>query len=198
MSHMRDGIRHLEGKAVAATELESGDLLVEGWVVRFDGVDRQGENFAPGALQRGIKGLLSGAAALCFHHDHSKAIGTVLGLEEVAGKGVYLRARVDRQEPGSPLRYIYEGVRKGSYKGLSVGGFFRRGLREGGTKIVDCDLVEVSITPTPVHPRTGLVTVEAKALTQRERAAILDDVQRRVDLLSLTLDIDAIRRATQR
>src|SRR4051812_22202874 len=107
----------LDGKALASAELESGDLIVQGYCALWNGVDREGENFEPGAFKRGIKAFLEGHAALCFHHKPSQGIGKVLELREDA-KGLLLRARVDKQDPSSPLYYIYNAVKRGTYKGL--------------------------------------------------------------------------------
>ncbi len=158
-----------EGKAVV-TELDDGDLLIEGYAADFSGEDREGENFAPGAFERGIKSFLTGQAALCFHHQNDKGIGSVLELRE-EGKGLYMRARVDKQEPTSPLYYIYNGIKKGTYKGLSVGGFFKRKWQEGKRRIADVDFTEISVTPVPVHPGTGFSVVAGKALEDMQEPA---------------------------
>lgn len=164
-----------EGKATAdavtfdtdsVTETEDGDLVIEGLAANFEGLDRTNENFGDGAFQRGIKSFLRGQGALCFHHKHDHGIGRVLDLREEEGKGLWLKARVDKQQPTSPLRYIYDGIRKGTYRGLSVGGFFKR----AGRKIVDVDLTEVSVTPVPVHPGTGFAVVAGKALADLDSA----------------------------
>lgn len=161
----------VEGKALedgtaeqTVTELENGDLLIKGYAAVWDGDDRQGENFMEGAFERGIKSFLGSQAALCFHHKHDHGIGKVLGLQE-DGKGLAIEARVDKQEPSSPLYYIYNGIKKGTYNGLSVGGFFKRKLTEAGQKISDMDFTEISVTPVPVHPGTSLSVVAGKALS---------------------------------
>lgn len=160
-----------EGKAVEdgptqiVTELEDGDLLIEGWAADFTGLDRQNENFAPGAFQRGIQSFLSGTAPLCYHHKHDKVLGKVLDLREEEGKGLKLRARVDGATRNHPeLGTIYGQIRNGSIAALSVGGFFKRKLTANGWKIVDVDMTEISTTAVPVHPRTSFAVVAGKAL----------------------------------
>lgn len=162
----------LEGKAVddpIVTELDDGDLRIQGWAANFEGDDRQGENFAPGAFERGIKSFLNGQAALCYHHKHDQCIGKVLDLKEDPDKGLWIDARVDKQEPTSPLYHIYNGVRKGSLSGLSVGGFFKRAWVDAKRKIADMDFTEISVTPVPVHPGTGFSVVAGKALEGMEQ-----------------------------
>ncbi len=161
-----------EGKATdqnatqdVVTELEDGDLLIEGWAADFSGLDRQHENFAEGAFQRGIKSFLSGQAALCYHHKHDKVLGRVLDLEEVEGKGLRLRARIDGAVRKHPeLGTIYEQIKRGTINALSVGGFFKRKMTEAGWKISDVDMTEISCTPVPMHTKTSFAVVAGKAL----------------------------------
>jgi hypothetical protein len=87
----------LEGKALdgasrqpSVTEQENGDLIIEGWAASFEGLDRQGENFVPGAFQRGIKSFLEGQSALCFHHKTDHGIGTVL-TSKLEAEGLWMR-----------------------------------------------------------------------------------------------------------
>jgi HK97 family phage prohead protease len=149
---------HPEGKAdqeavldsATVRELDDGDLLIEGWAANFEGLDRQHENFEDGAFQRGIKSFLNGTGALCYHHKNDMGIGRVLDLKEVEGKGLYMKARVSKQEPSSPLYYIYNAVKKGDYRGLSVGGYFKRRHTPKGPRIADVDFTEISVTPVPV------------------------------------------------
>lgn len=164
----------LEGKAAddsVVTELDDGDLLIEGWASNFEGIDRQGENFMDGAFQRGIKSFMDAGGPLCFHHKHDHNIGKVIDLKEVEGKGLWMKARVDKQEPSSPLHYIYNGIKKGSMRGLSVGGFFKRQWTKLGRRIADMDFTEISVTPVPVHTGTGFSVVAGKALEGMEAPA---------------------------
>lgn len=158
----------LEGKAVedqVVTELEDGDLLIEGYAAVFDGIDRENENFAPGAFQEGIKSFLDGQAAFCYHHKHDKVLGKVLELEEEEGKGLRMKARVDGAIRNHPeLGTIYQQIKRGTINALSVGGFFRRKLTEAGPRITGMDFTEISATPVPVHPGTRFAVVAGKAL----------------------------------
>lgn len=161
----------LDGKALedgttaqTVSEDENGDLIIEGYAAVFDGLDREGENFVEGAFQRGIKSFLEKQAALCFHHKHDQVIGKVLDLREERGKGLWMRARVDKQSDGSPLHHIYSGIKKGTINGLSVGGFFKRALVDGKQMIADMDFTEISATGVPVHAGTNFAVVAGKAL----------------------------------
>lgn len=162
----------LDGKALedggveqTVTEQENGDLIIEGYAAVWDGNDRQGENFAPGAFERGIKSFLDGQAGLCYHHKHDHLLGKVLDLREEEGKGLKMKARVDGAIRKHPvLGTYYEQIKNGSLNALSVGGFFKRALTEAGRRIVDMDFTEISVTPVPVHSGTNFSVVAGKAL----------------------------------
>lgn len=153
------------GNAPVVTELDDGDLIIEGYAAVFDGVDRQGENFIDGAFQRGIKSFLSGQRSLCYHHKHDKCLGQVLDLREEEGKGLKMKARVDGAIKNHPeLGTYYQQIKKGTLNALSVGGFFKRKLTDLGYRIADMDFTEISVTPVPVHPGTNFAVVAGKAL----------------------------------
>jgi HK97 family phage prohead protease len=187
---------HADGKALASTrERASGDLLIEGFAADFRGLDRQGENFAEGAFQRAIRAFLTRQATLAYHHRHELGIGKVLELREVPGRGLWMRARVDYQPESSPLHWIYNGVKKGTYSALSVGGFFRRRLTANGWRITDMDFTEVSVTPVPVHPGTSFAVVAGKALSSdRDPVAELRTLHDEVADLNVALRLDRLDR----
>ena len=59
-------------------------------------------------------------SSVCFGHRLNDVLGKVISLTEDA-VGVKMVAKLNRQPESSPLRWIYEAVRKGTIKGLSVG-----------------------------------------------------------------------------
>lgn len=196
----------LEGKAVAdaapmsvVSELDDGDLIIEGFAAVWDGDDRQGENFAPGAFQDGLDAFLKGQASLCYHHQHDKALGKVLDLRE-EGKGLKMRARVDGAIQTHPeLGVIYKQIKKGTFNGLSSYGYFRRGTGDMANKIIGVDMTEISITPVPVHPGTSFSVLAGKALASDvkghpsvdHKLPIADDAELRDD------DVEQLQYALQ-
>lgn len=159
----------VEGKALGShadiEELEDGDLVIEGWASDFNGVDRQGENFTDGAFAAGIKDFLEHGGSLCYHHQYDKVLGKVLDLEEVEGKGLRIKARIDGAIKNHPeLGTIYSQVKRGTLRGLSVGGFFKRVMTPRGVRIGNCDFTEISVTGVPIHSRPNFAVVAGKAL----------------------------------
>src|SRR4051794_36411853 len=102
-------------------ETRSGDLVIEGYGAVWQGLDKDNENFLRGAFRDTLPTFLSAQAPLLFVHDGTKGLGRVLEARE-DDKGLWIKARVDHQEPGSPLRWIYNAVKRGTYRGLSAGG----------------------------------------------------------------------------
>ena len=183
----------LEGKALSATELRSGDLVVEGLAVVWDSIDYENEAFVRGSLRETIPTFLKGQAPLLWNHRADLGgIGRVLELEECA-EGVRIKARVDAQPVGSPLRHVYEAIRRGTYRGASIGGFFRR----LGEKIVSARLAEVSITAMAMDPRTYVAATEVKAVRDL-RASTLRDAEAQLAYLKLKAAAMEIAMAARR
>jgi HK97 family phage prohead protease len=147
-------------------QLGEGDLLIAGWGANFK-LDRENESFMPGSFERGLKTFLSGEATLAYHHKHDIALGRVLSAEQVEGKGVRIVARVDSQPESSPVRHLYEQVKKGTLNALSCGGFFKRKLTPEGWRISDVDLTEWSVTPVPAGRGCNFAVVAGKALADQ-------------------------------
>lgn len=143
----------------ASVTEQDDELVIEGYASDFD-EDRQDEAFEPGAFDRAIKSFMENPVLL-YHHDFAKALGRVLDLKR-DGKGLFMKAVLDKPAPGSWAEDIYNKVRSGSIKGLSVGGRFHRKNTEAGPRIHRADLMEISVTPMPVNPRT-LFAVAGKA-----------------------------------
>lgn len=161
-----------DGKAMVE-EAEDG-LWIEGKAADWD-VDREDEAFEPGALDQAIVKFMANPI-LAYHHTESTPlfqmaggkssdllqIGQVTELTKVAD-GVKMRAFIPR--PKHPfVAEIYDKVKRGMMRGLSVGGRFHKHLVAGkGWRIHDMDLMEISVTPKPVNPRTLFEVVPAAA-----------------------------------
>jgi HK97 family phage prohead protease len=155
------GGKALDGEAVVVED--NGDLILEGYAAVWQGDDREGENFAPGAFAQGTKAFLENGGPLCFHHKRDHLLGAVTELEE-DDKGLRFKARVDGETANHPvLGTLYHQIKKGTLKGVSVGGFFKRALIAGKQKIADVDFTEISLTGVPIHTGPSFA-VAGKAL----------------------------------
>lgn len=146
-------------KAITVAD-EDGDITIEGYASDFE-VDRQDEAFEPGAFDDGLKAFMDTNPVLLYHHKYDTAVGHVEEAK-IDDKGLWVKAIVEKPEPGTPIADIYRKVKSGTIRGFSVGGKFFRRMTEKGSRIFKCDMRELSITPMPVNPRT-LFAVAGKA-----------------------------------
>jgi HK97 family phage prohead protease len=185
----------VEGKASNVIELQSGDLLLRGIAANYE-IDLEDEAFAPGAFKAAISQFLSsGNAPLCFHHKTDVVLGKVLKLEERPGVGLWMEAVLTKPPESSPHYWIYEGVKRGILRGLSVAGRF---VREGN-QIVRSTLAEISVTGRPMGTTSfDVVPIDGmKALVMAELEAERGDAERRMALVGMRLDVAAIRLAAR-
>lgn len=180
----------LDGAKAQVSETEDGDLIIEGYAADYD-TDRDEELFEPGAFQEGLKAYLDSNPVLLYHHKKGLALGQVIQAR-LDQKGMWVKARVDKPEPGTLLADVYRKIKKGTMRGFSVGGkFYRKWSALGPTRIFKADVHEISVTPQPVNPRT-LFAVGAKAFEDDtdefgEDTKALDGLERTWDKLERIL-----------
>lgn len=151
------------------TVSEDGTLIIEGMASDW-GMDDQDELFTPGAFQKGIDNFLSTNPVLLYHHDGGKALGRVTALTETPD-GLHMKAEIDPPAAGSWAEDVYQKIKRGTIRGLSVSGRFRRRLSASGIpQIYEAGLREISVTPLPVNPRT-MFAVAQKAFADADDAA---------------------------
>jgi HK97 family phage prohead protease len=136
--------------ADASVELEGKALRIEGYAAGFDR-DREGEAFMPGVFDKGLEKYFKRNPVLCYHHHTDQALG-VVEEAKLDGKGLFVKAKLDDPEPGTPLADVYNKVKSGTIKGFSVGGIFRRKMTPQGPRIHEADVAEISVTPVPMEP----------------------------------------------
>lgn len=173
----------LDGKAVRD---EDDHLIIEGYAADF-GFDRMDEAFEEGAFDLGMKAFMESNPILCYHHKYDIALGEVLEWEKKAA-GPWVKARVDRPEPGTDLMDVYRKIKSGVIKGFSIGGKWHRRMGDDGKpRIYKADVAELSVTPLPINPRT-LFEVAGKAFGEDpdlvEAEATLDRIEALLQRLS--------------
>lgn len=172
----------LDAKAVVSEAAGGDGLWIEGWASDFE-VDRQDEAFEPNAFTKAIAEYLKNPVLL-YHHKADIAVGQVKDLKLVDGKGMYVKAWLDKPAEGTKEANIYNKVLSKTIRAFSVGGIFRRKMTPRGPRIHDVDLREISITPLPVNPRS-LFEVAGKAF------GLEPDLSAHVEALSALLDAQA-------
>lgn len=169
----------LEQKAI--DDGDDGETYIQGYASDF-GLDRQDEAFEKGAFQKGIDEYMKNPVML-YHHKYDEPLGQVQEIEN-REEGLWIKARLDAPEPGTASADHIRKVRSGTIKGFSVGGkFHRRKGTDGRPRIHTADILEISVTPTPVNPRT-LLEIAGKAFPSEDEPT--DDVK------ALTERLDAL------
>ena len=175
----------LEGKGISATSLRSGDLEISGYALTWNTLDADGETFIRGALRDAIPAFIESGGVLAWQHrpaDHP--LGRVLEMEE-DDVGVRFKARVDHQPASSPLRFLYDAIKRGTMRGCSIGGYFgdRRPTVFGDLIERVVRITELSLTTHPKDPNPGVRNVvEVKAMmgepvARPDWTALRDDVR---------------------
>lgn len=187
------------GKAIGAIEMRNGDLLLKGWAARYT-VDMEDEAFAPGAFTKSIANYLNQHGPILYNHKPDIVLGRATDMREVAGEGLWLEALITRPPGSSPHFWIFDSIKRGVMRGLSVGGVFKR----RGDKIERASIFETSITAVPVGQDTGfeVVPYEEAALAGAKAALMADflsaaeaqvaRIERRLDLAAMQLSVAGI------
>lgn len=172
----------LDTKSTTITEDANGDLIIEGFASDY-GQDRDEEAFEPGALDDGLKSYMETNPVLLYNHRFGPGNALMLGqvlevdngrINPATGKpGLHFKARVDNAEPGTEARDIYNKVKRGTLRGVSIGGKFYRRWLDGARKIHKADVFEFSLTPVPSNPR-GLAAVATKAFGEDQDGPEID------------------------
>lgn len=161
--------------SISATELQDGDLLCEGFSLRYDEIDRDGEAWVEDAkalLFQSVQRFLKGNAPLVHHHDPRVVLGRVLEAENVPGVGIRTKAVIDYQEPSSPWRHLYLAAKRGRLSKWSWGGLFKRVQTPEGPRLVDADFVELSACASSIGRQTDWSVVQAAALSAEDGKAV--------------------------
>jgi HK97 family phage prohead protease len=154
----------LDDAKAQVAENDDGDLIIEGYAADFR-TDRDNEMFEKDAFEDGLKSFLDTNPVLLYHHKKALALGRVLSAK-IDDVGVFIKAMLDKPEPGTFAADVYRKVKSGTIRGFSVGGkFYRRFTAAGPTRIFQAEVHEISCTPQPVNPFT-LATVGAKAFDE--------------------------------
>jgi HK97 family phage prohead protease len=176
----------LDQKA-AITEADDGSIFIEGFASDF-GLDRQNEAFEDGAFDKGMKSFMDSNPVLLYHHHYDQALGRVVEYAHKAA-GMWIKAKVDQAESGTPLADVVRKIKSGTIRGFSVGGKFHRRQTPKGPRIHTADVMEISVTPFPINPRT-IFEVAGKAFA--DEAPELDALASRLEKLTVDFsDIEA-------
>lgn len=154
--------------------------VIEGFASVFDVLDSYGETIAPGAFSASLaRHQAAGTApAMLWSHASDRPIGS---WREVLEDKRGLRARGQLNLATAAGREAFEHLRAGDASGLSIGFYPRRSEPDvdGGKRLLEVDLVEISAVVLPANPAARVTSVRSLATppaTVRELEEALRDM----------------------
>ena len=134
---------------VTEQELGQFEAVVSAWEA-----DREGDVIAHRAFDRTIAAWRGSGKRIPLLHEHST---TIVGAIDPASMrteeaGLLVAGEVDRSETEG--KQAWRSIKSGT-AGFSIGYMAQSRPREGGGRhLTEIDLLEVSVTSTPMHPAT--------------------------------------------
>lgn len=134
------------------------DLALSGYAALFGVADLSGDVVCAGAARASLL-RLGGRAPMLLDHDLRLVAGWWRARED--GRGLFVEGRLEPGFPGASAaaRALARGV-----DGLSIGFRTRRAgpQPQGGRRLLEIDLLEVSIVAHPMQPRARLTPVRGR------------------------------------
>ncbi|OBS52758.1 primosome assembly protein PriA [Methylosinus sp. 3S-1] len=131
------------------------DGAFEGYASLFDIRDTCGDVVAPGAFASSLRRRGAANVKMLWQHRPEEPIGVWASIEEDA-RGLKVNGRLDRAV--ARAREALSLIRAGALDGLSIGFRTLRATeeRQGGRRLIEVDLVEISIVTFPALPQARI------------------------------------------
>jgi HK97 family phage prohead protease len=176
----------LERKAVEAESRVTSDLGEFAAIAATYDVDRAKDRIRFGAFEKTIARWQASGKRVPLHWEHRGEARNVIGsvdpatMREMAGVGLYVQGKLDLED-SEVAREAWRSMRDNRIA-LSFGYMtVRSAKRDGITDLLELDLFEVSLTPSPANPQTRILEMKSTAVDEREQR----DLRRRSDQVAL-------------
>ena len=176
----------LEHKAAEASTRTTSDLGEFAAIAATYDVDRVNDRIRFGAFANTIARWQQSGKRVPLHWDHRGEASNVIGsvdpatMEEKAGLGLYVEGKLDLDD-SQVAREAWRSMRDDrvslSFGYLTVNSH----QREDITDLLELDLYEISIVPSPANPQTRILETKSVAAVKREQR----DLRRRSDKVAL-------------
>jgi uncharacterized protein len=145
----------LETKRAGLRVAIGADGAFEGYASLFDIRDTCGDVVASGAFAASLRRRGAAGVKMLWQHRPEEPIGVWASIEEDA-RGLKVKGRLDLAV--ARAREALSLIRAGALDGLSIGFRTLRAVneRQGGRRLVEVDLVEISIVTFPALPQARI------------------------------------------
>jgi len=157
-------------------------FAIEGWASIYDQPDLNNDVVAPGAFARSLAGARARSVKLLSQHAADAPIGRWLSFEE-RPRGLYAKGEIVLAT--TRARETAALIAGGLIDGLSIGFRTVRARRaDGGRRILEADLWEVSVVTFPMAPAARIVRAGGGSPATIQSLAFADAVRRAGHILS--------------
>jgi len=171
----------LEHKAVEAQTHVANDLgEFSAFAATYD-LDRVKDRIRFGAFEKTIADWRASGKRVPLHWDHRGEAKNVIGsadpasMREVAGLGLYVEGKLDLDD-SAVAREAWRSM-KDKRVGLSFGYMTVKSRKRGEvTDLLELDLFEISIVPSPANPQTRILDMKSAAISERELRRRSDEI----------------------
>lgn len=172
--------------------INSEDRIVAGWA-NVEVLDMQGEIIPINLLKDAMLKYMDMGGPIILAHSN-KQVGKVLQWEirkhpVTKTDGLWIVAKIDKIYPTHDE--VWEMIKRGEFKGFSVGGrgkrkvlkvkpeFKDRGLPEEVKVLENLELFEISLAPTPANPYATIEAISmAKAYEEKKRLTLEELIEK--------------------
>ena len=139
--------------------IADGGARLTGYAAIFGVIDKGGDIVMPGAFQRALAEPRAAALPLLWQHDQARPIGRIVSAQE---DRTGLRIAASLVAGNSDADDAMALVQARALTGLSFGYRVRRQVRDRASnvrRLLDIDLIEVSLVTFPMQPRARVTAV---------------------------------------
>jgi HK97 family phage prohead protease len=163
----------LEHKAVEAQTHLANDLGEFAAIAATYDVDRVKDRIRFGAFEKTIADWQASGKRVPLHWDHRGDARNVIGsidpaaMRELAGAGLYVKGKLDLDD-SEVAREAWRSM-KDQRVALSFGYLTVTSRKRGEvTDLLELDLFEISIVPSPANPQTRILEMKSAAVAHRD------------------------------
>jgi HK97 family phage prohead protease len=164
------GEAEVERKAVEASSRTGQDLGEFTAIAACYSTDREKDRIRPGAFEQTITRWQASGKKIPVHWDHRGGPENIIGwvdpksMREEPGLGLFVAGKLDIDD--SRVARAAWRLMKANSVGFSFGYLAQasRTRSDGGRDLIALDLFEISATPAPINPDTGILQLKSTAL----------------------------------